>query len=75
MRARRALRGSTIAMAVLLLVAFSPLTDDDSGWRNTVGDVVWTGMFLAFAGIIAAAVWVALDHRARAPRSDHPEQG
>ena len=49
-----------ITMAILVVIALSPLTDSDTGWQNTVGDVVWTGMFVTFAGIVAAAAWSAV---------------
>ncbi len=47
-------------MAVCLALAFSPVTDSETGWRDAVGDVVWTGMFLAFAGIVAGAIWTLI---------------
>lgn len=49
---KRAAQGLALLLVVLMAVAFSPLTDGDTGWRNTVGDVVWTGMFLVFAALV-----------------------
>lgn len=63
MRPQLLLRLSTVTMAVCLALAFSPATDSDTGWRNTVGDVVWTLMFLAFAGIVAGAIWTLIARR------------
>lgn len=56
----RILRVLAVAMVALMAIAFSPLTDGDTGWRNTVGDVVWTGMFIVFGGLVALGIAVAV---------------
>ena len=58
----------SVALLALLVVAFTPLADGDPGtWQNTVGDIVWSGIFLAFAGLLVTAA-LALSRR-RAGRS------
>ena len=52
-------------MALLVVIAFSPLTDGDTGWRAAVGDVVWTGMFLVFAALVAVVAAILLGGRRR----------
>lgn len=63
---RQLLKVLAITLAVLLVFAFSPLTDSDTGWRNAVGDVVWTAMFVVFAGIVATGIWMIATKRSSA---------
>ena len=49
-----------VAMVLLMGVAFSPLTDGETGWRNSVGDVVWTGMFVVFALLVGLGIATAV---------------
>ena len=56
MAARRIFALSLFVFVICLAVAFSPLTDGDTGWKNTVGDVVWTGMFVSLPVAIVAGI-------------------
>lgn len=56
MTARRIFVAAAIIFVVCLGIALSPLTDSDTGWRNAVGDVVWTGMFVSLPITIVSGV-------------------
>lgn len=54
---------------ILIIVAFTPLAEGDSGtWQDMVGDIVWSGIFLALAGLLITAA-LALSRRRRGGRS------
>lgn len=63
MTARRIFATAAILFVVCLAIALSPLTDSDTGWRNAVGDVVWTGMFVALPVAIVSGVATAVRSR------------
>lgn len=49
-------KSTATLFAALVIVAASPLVDADSGWKNTLGDFVWTGIFVAFAVLLLLAI-------------------
>jgi hypothetical protein len=64
-----ALKATAVLFAGLVIVGFSPLVDSDSGWKNTLGDVIWTGIFVSAAALVALAIatGVTRARRGRAP--------
>ncbi|HVR33515.1 MAG TPA: hypothetical protein VMS74_12525 [Acidimicrobiia bacterium] len=67
MNLRSVLIGVGALFVVLVILAFTPLVDGGEGtWQNTVGDVVWTGIFVTFAAFIVLGImWLV--RRRRAP--------
>jgi predicted membrane channel-forming protein YqfA (hemolysin III family) len=53
----------------LLVVGFSPLVDAESGWRETLGGIVWWSIFV-LGGVLLVLGTVAYVTRARAARSE-----
>lgn len=56
MQLTTAVKGLAALLVVLALIAVSPLIDAESGWKNTLGDIVWTGMFLTVAALVVVGV-------------------
>lgn len=63
MTARRIFVAAAIIFIVCLGIALSPLTDSDTGWRNAIGDVVWTGMFVSLPVALVSGVTAAVRGR------------
>ena len=62
----RALRPLAVVLVVLLIVGFSPLVNSDTGWKNTLGSIVWWAI-IAVAATFVVLVVVDLVHRRRRP--------
>ncbi|HUG84058.1 MAG TPA: hypothetical protein VMM13_05810 [Euzebya sp.] len=60
MTTRRILVAAAITFVVCLSFALSPLTDSDTGWRNAIGNVVWTGMFISLPVSVVAGITAAV---------------
>lgn len=57
MNLRSALIGVGTLFIVLVILAFTPLTDGGEGTQqNTVGDLVWAGIFITFAAFIVLGI-------------------
>lgn len=60
-----ALKAFSLLLLALLVVAFTPIAEGESGtWQDTVGDIVWSGIFLAVAALLITAA-LALSRRRR----------
>ena len=66
MNLRSALIVVGVLFIVFLILAFTPLVDGGEGtWQNTVGDVVWAGIFITFAALIVLGImWLLRGRRA-----------
>ena len=59
-----ALKPLAVALVALLVVGFSPLVDAESGWKETLGSIVWFGIFaLAAVLLVLGALAFAKDRR------------
>lgn len=63
MTARRIFVAAAITFVVCLGFAVSPLTDSDTGWRNAIGNVVWTGMFVSLPVAVVSGITAAVRGR------------
>ena len=68
MQLTTAAKGLGALLVILALVAVSPLVDAESGWKNTLGDIVWTGMFLTIAALAAVGVTAVVRHKTAGSR-------
>ena len=55
----KSLAGTFIA---LLLIGFSPLVDSDTGWKNTLGGIVWWSIIALGTALLVLG---AIAYRAR----------
>ncbi len=62
---RNLLAGLAGLFVVLLIVGLSPLVEGDSGWKNTLGDVIWSGIFLTLAALVVLGVATVVRSRRR----------
>jgi len=56
MRFRSLLIALGVLFVGLLIVGFSPLVEGESGWKNTLGDIIWTGIFLTALALVVVGV-------------------
>jgi len=69
-RTDRALKPLAGVLVALLIVGFSPLVDAESGWKESLGGIVWWAIFvLGAALLVLGAISFAARRRAgAAPR-------
>ncbi|MDQ3770391.1 MAG: hypothetical protein M3370_13085 [Actinomycetota bacterium] len=59
-----ALKALSALLLLLLVLAFTPLAEGESGtWQDTVGDVVWSGIFLVAAALLITGVAALIRRR------------
>jgi hypothetical protein len=64
----RALRPLAGLLVALLIVAFSPLVNSDTGWKNTLGGIVWWAIIAVVAALVVAGVHQFVLRRRGSPR-------
>ena len=64
----KALKPLAGIVVVLLVVGFSPLVDADSGWKDTLGGIVWAAIFVLGAALLVLGALTYRAHRGENPR-------
>ncbi len=64
----KALKPLAGVLIALLIVGFSPLADAESGWKETLGGIVWWSIFVVGAALLVLG-GIAFATRQRATES------
>jgi hypothetical protein len=61
----KALKPLALVFVALLVVGFSPLVDAESGWKDTLGGIVWASIIVLGVVLLALGAY-AFTHTRRA---------
>jgi hypothetical protein len=61
--ADKILKPLAAVVIVLLIIGFSPLVDADSGWKSTLGEIVWWAIIVTGAALLALGAFAFATRR------------
>ena len=64
----KALKPLAAILIALLVIGFSPLVDGDSGWKYTLGEIVWWSITVLFVALLVLGAYAFAQSRKRRAR-------